>query len=181
MKELVFILGKSASGKSRVADMIDKNLRYEKVVPCTTRPKRKNELNGVDYYFIDEAVFGDKIAKDEFVYYSKYDTAEGAWYYGIERVELERHMYGVLVIEPDGFRALVEELDDHTTYKAFYIESDDRERYKRQIDRGDDIMEISLRAIRDNVAFMGIERDVFVVDGCKTVDETYRQIINGLL
>ena len=55
------ILGKSACGKSSVADMIDKYLRYDKLVLCTTRPKRAKEFNGMDYYFIDDSEFKAKI------------------------------------------------------------------------------------------------------------------------
>ena len=85
MKDLVMILGKSACGKSSVADMIDKYLRYDKLVLCTTRPKRAKEFNGIDYYFIDDSEFKAKIIKDDFIYYSQYDTSDGSWYYGLEK------------------------------------------------------------------------------------------------
>lgn len=181
MKDLVMILGKSACGKSSVADMIDKYLRYDKLVLCTTRPKRAKEFNGIDYYFIDDSEFKAKIIKDDFIYYSQYDTPDGSWYYGLEKAELDRHVYGVLVIEPDGARAIKERLGEFTKCKTIYIDSDDKERYIRQINRGDEIMEISLRAIRDNVAFMGIEREIdYTVTG-NTVSDIYREILKILL
>ena len=102
----------------------------------------------------------DYLIKDDFIYYSQYDTPDGSWYYGLEKAELDRHVYGVLVIEPDGARAIKERWGEFTKCKTICIDSNDKERYIRQINRGDEIMEISLRGISDNVAFMGIEREI---------------------
>ena len=47
-------------------------------VSATTRKKRENEKNGIDYYFISEKEFQEKIEKNEFVEWEKvYD-----YYYG---------------------------------------------------------------------------------------------------
>ena len=46
------IMGCTASGKDTVVNEVLKSYDdIAKVVPITTRPRRKNELNGVDYFF----------------------------------------------------------------------------------------------------------------------------------
>ena len=47
------ICGKSAAGKDTLTNRVSKKLKIPKVISCTTRPKRKNEIDGVDYKFIN--------------------------------------------------------------------------------------------------------------------------------
>jgi len=47
-------------------------------VSVTTRPKRKNETNGVEYFFVSEKEFEDKIANDEFIEWERFYD----YYYG---------------------------------------------------------------------------------------------------
>ena len=43
----------------------DKSLSLS--VSCTTRPRRKGEINKKDYFFISEAQFNDSLRKDKFI------------------------------------------------------------------------------------------------------------------
>ena len=56
MGKLFCIMGKSASGKDTIFRRLteDERLSLKKVVPYTTRPSRKGEENGRDYYFVSE-------------------------------------------------------------------------------------------------------------------------------
>jgi guanylate kinase len=55
-------------------------------VSATTRPKRANEIDGVDYYFLTEDEFKKKIENDEFIEWERiYD-----YYYGTPKSEIER-------------------------------------------------------------------------------------------
>jgi len=54
-------------------------------VSATTRKKRENEVNGVDYFFIDEEEFWEKINKKEFVEWEKFYD----YYYGTFRTFIE--------------------------------------------------------------------------------------------
>ena len=47
-------------------------------VSATTRPKRNSEINGIDYYFLSEKEFKEKIEKDEFVEWERFYD----YYYG---------------------------------------------------------------------------------------------------
>ena len=57
-------------------------------VSATTRKKRENEKNGVDYFFISEEEFQDKIKNKEFVEWEKvYD-----YYYGTFKSVIEENI-----------------------------------------------------------------------------------------
>ena len=57
MPEIVFIMGKSASGKDKIykALMEDESLNLSTVTLYTTRPMRVGETEGVEYHFVDDA------------------------------------------------------------------------------------------------------------------------------
>lgn len=79
---LIFVVSApSGAGKTTICREVLKilpDLRFS--VSCTTRPPRKGEKNGKDYYFISKEEFSGRIAKGEFV--------EWAENYG--------HLYGTL-------------------------------------------------------------------------------------
>ena len=56
MGKIFYIMGKSAVGKDRIYSVLrrDKELNLKNLLLYTTRPIRKGERDGVDYYFIDE-------------------------------------------------------------------------------------------------------------------------------
>jgi guanylate kinase len=57
-------------------------------VSATTRKKRKNERNGIDYFFISETEFEEKIKNNEFVEWEKvYD-----YYYGTFKSVIEENI-----------------------------------------------------------------------------------------
>jgi len=63
---ILIISGPSGSGKTTVCKKLlelDKNLFYS--VSITTRKKRENEVNGIDYIFISKEEFLEMIRKDE--------------------------------------------------------------------------------------------------------------------
>ena len=54
---------------------------------------------------------------------------------------------------------------------VFYVVCDDKTRYKRSIDRGDDIVEVALRSRSDTDCFNGIEDEVDrILLGTNTVE-----------
>jgi len=58
----------SGAGKTSISKMLltkDKSLSLS--VSCTTRPRRKGEINKKDYFFISEAQFNDSLRKNKFI------------------------------------------------------------------------------------------------------------------
>ncbi|NSW75620.1 MAG: guanylate kinase [Candidatus Atribacteria bacterium] len=87
MSGLLFVLsGPSGVGKSTIRKEVMKicqGLRYS--VSCTTRSPRANEVEGVDYYFVDLATFEAMRDQGEFVEWAKVHGN----YYGTPRRPLE--------------------------------------------------------------------------------------------
>ncbi|MFL7890792.1 MAG: guanylate kinase [Anaerolineales bacterium] len=68
---LVVISGPSGVGKDSVIKaMKERNLPFYFVVTATTRPKRENEIHGIDYFFISIEQFKSMIDNDELLEYA---------------------------------------------------------------------------------------------------------------
>lgn len=54
---LITLSGVTGTGKSFFKDAISKELNFRNLAVVTTRPKRKNEINGIDKEFVDNIKF----------------------------------------------------------------------------------------------------------------------------
>lgn len=103
-KGIILVLsGPSGVGKGTISGAIRSNhSNIELSVSATTRSPREGEIDGVHYYFIDQAKFDALVEANEFVeYVRKYNSS-----YGTLKTELNRIMNGghnvLLDIEPIG-------------------------------------------------------------------------------
>lgn len=126
----------SGAGKTTIVKSILKDIpQLAFSISATTRKKRENEREGVDYHFISEADFLRKIEEDEFVEWEKFYD----YYYGTPKgfiegkinngihVLLEVDVKGALSIKsiypeailiyiyPPSFEVLVERLKNRKT------------------------------------------------------------------
>ena len=91
MKEglLVVISSPSGGGKDSVIDALLKIIpNSSRLITSTTRPMRPGNKDGVDYYFIDEKKFKEKIKNNELVEYNIYSGN----YYGSEKKYLNKSL-----------------------------------------------------------------------------------------
>ena len=78
----------SGSGKTTlVRHLLLQNLPLGFSISATSRPSRGEEKDGVDYYFLSEEDFRQKIEEDAFIEYE--EVYEGA-FYGTLRSEVKR-------------------------------------------------------------------------------------------
>jgi len=68
-------------------------------ISATTRKKRKNEIDGKDYFFIDETEFENKVRNNEFIEWEKFYD----YYYGtlVEFIEDQLNNSKSVVLEVD--------------------------------------------------------------------------------
>lgn len=73
MSEKVIVLsGPSGSGKTTLAKkLLEKKSTLSFSVSATTRPARKNETNGKDYYFVNLHNFDQNISENKFIEYEE--------------------------------------------------------------------------------------------------------------
>ena len=67
MKNFIVISGSSGSGKTTLLELLSRDLNIEISVSFTTRKKRKYEIDGVHYNFIDEKKFQKMIQENLFL------------------------------------------------------------------------------------------------------------------
>lgn len=87
MKNFIVISAPSGTGKSTLCRKLQERIPdLDFSISCTTRPKRSNETDGHDYYFISRDVFEEKLADGAF---AEYEEVHGNFYYGTLKETLE--------------------------------------------------------------------------------------------
>jgi len=76
---LIVISGPSGVGKDAVLQrMKERDLPFHFVVTANTRPRRENEVHGVDYFFVSQEEFTRMIDQGELIEYARvYDDYKG--------------------------------------------------------------------------------------------------------
>lgn len=74
-------MGKTCSGKNAVVSELKKR-GWSQIVTYTSRPKRRGEKNGREYWYISEEDFSNKIKGGYFAEWKSYDVNGKTWYYG---------------------------------------------------------------------------------------------------
>lgn len=69
---IIAIVGKSGSGKTTLTKIANEKLGVKYVVSYTTRPKRNEEVDGVDHWFVDDTTMPDKDCMLAYTLYGGY-------------------------------------------------------------------------------------------------------------
>jgi guanylate kinase len=86
--KLVLFCGPSGSGKTTIVhSLLNAFPKMRFSISATTRPKRDNEVDGVDYYFLTPEQFREKIANNEFLEWEEVYTDR---YYGTLKADVQR-------------------------------------------------------------------------------------------
>ena len=170
---IIVLLGASGSGKSTLENEIATRFGYKKIVSHTTRHPRIGEINGKDYFFINNEKFEDMIRQGLFAEYDEYSQKR---IYGTLKTDYEKGNK-IVVLTPNGLRQLKKNCPNEKIFTVLVTASLGT-RVKRYIDRCgvdkfnyDDKNEISSRTDRDFGMFLGLEREVdMVVDNSEGSD-----------
>ena len=111
-KGLLFVLtGASSVGKKDIRDRLlgDGQLHLNYSISMTTRPKRGEEVDGRDYYFVNHEAFAQALRNRELLEYTEFD----GYYYGNSgknvMVEVEAQGVGQIKLQyPDALCVFVE-------------------------------------------------------------------------
>lgn len=175
MTKITCIFGKSGSGKNSIAKEILKLQpdRYTKVITCTTRPPREDEVNGVDYYFMTPEEFNNRemIEKTEF----------NNWWYGTDLFTFVDNKINIWVANPTGIKTL---LNLGIEMNIYYVDAPPKIRLLRALNReaNPDVEEIIRRFSADNLDFRADKlRDIIpfeVIENVGGISDCAKQIIS---
>ncbi len=101
MGKMVYLMGKSSSGKDTVyRHMLEwRAPALEKIVLYTTRPIRAGEVDGEEYYFTNDAGYRQMEAQGRVIEARAYHTYHGLWrYFTVDdgRIELGKKNYLII-------------------------------------------------------------------------------------
>ena len=100
MGKIVYIMGKSSSGKDTIFQKLKEALPEVKtIVLYTTRPIRVGEQDGVEYHFVKEETLKAFEEKGQIIELRAYNTVHGVWKYFTAddgQINLEKENYLVI-------------------------------------------------------------------------------------
>lgn len=173
---LLVISGKTASGKDTlIAGILQKYPDFKKVLTTTSRLPRKDEKNNVDYNFLSEAEFRQKIDQGDFLEYVKY----GGNFYGTEKSQINTEDNLIWKIDPSMAGKAKQVFPD---CKVIYIMVDNQVVLQRLRERGLSKEEIAKR-MQDDQKFFDLYHDKYdyIIENVSgKLDETMDKIVTIL-
>ncbi len=152
---LLVISGPSGVGKTTIVREVEKRLGAAFSVSATTRPRSPSEVDGRDYYFLDESEFTARLERGEFL---EHACVFGKYWYGTPREPVERLLdegrLVILDIDVQGARQVKEAMPE--AFTVFILPPNEEvllERLRNR--RRDDPQAIERRfaVARDEIAF----------------------------
>ncbi len=145
---LYVISGPSGVGKTSIIEGVMNKVRNVVFsVSCTTRPKRPNEVEGRDYFFVDERTFLDMVKKDEFL---EWAIVHGH-YYGTPRKfvedKIKSNVNVILDIDVQGAMTVMKKVRDAVF--VFIAPPSFDELKKRLLKRGTEKEEDMVKRLED--------------------------------
>ena len=184
-KKIFALLGYSSVGKDTILKQVLKDMDDVKpIISTTTRPMRKGETEGVEYYFIDDTEFfrrGTDFVEQR-IYHTKVKEngveKDATWRYGIERVELEKDDYLIVIVDSVGYKELKDYVGNGRIVPIF-ISAPQEELRARALARGDLEAEVDRRLKDDYERFMDFRvRTVYheVKNGEGRLEEAIKEV-----
>lgn len=155
---IIAIAGPSASGKDSLARSLTTYLQRQKywrritnsahlIVSDTTRPKRRNEHDGFDYFFIGTAEFLRRDAAHEYI--DTYVYGPQRWHYGTLKSQLKAEI-NIGVFSPSGIDGLYERCGDAYTVVPVLLDAPKLTRLWRSVKRDGRLTFEHLRRLRSD-------------------------------
>lgn len=142
------IMGHTGSGKTTLANELNEKFDIPVITTHTDRPMRDGEVDGVDYHFKEIG----EITSDKYVCIREFWTVyrDEPFVYGLLKEDIEKFKHCVIVVDPKGYKSLV---DMFPLVSGFVLDVPKETLKERLIARGDDINEFYRRYESDSKDF----------------------------
>ena len=154
MYKIIALIGEAGSGKDRLMQEILKvRPDFHEIISCTTRPKRENETEGVNYFYLTPEQFGERVLADEMLECTTFRD----WFYGTSYESVRSDCVNIGVFNPTGVESLIARSD--VDVKIFRVRARDKTRLLRQLNREEDpdVQEIVRRYSADWIDFAELD------------------------
>ncbi len=174
MSKRIILVGHAASGKDHARKEFQKH-GYTYQIGYTTRPPRKGEQHGIDYYFISEEEFQKMIDNNEMYEYVQFNN----WYYGTSKKQFFEEN-SVFIMTPSGINHIKKE--DINDCFIFYFDIPEDIRLERLKNRGDINDSITRRIDADRNDFSNFKLySIIINDPYFSIDSLLPHFIHYLI
>lgn len=205
---IIVLLGAGATGKDTTLNILKQ--KYSNLQTCvshTTRPPRATEIEGREYFFVDNAEFEAMYNNGEFIETRSYNVVrqnvakseEGwavddepnkeTWHYGMSEKEVTTKLdkgHIIMILDLQGLMELKDYYQNsETDIHAFYINVDEDTRIQRYLKRDNITLEMVQEMVRrieaDSRDFIGVENHATIINNPPTSEMGAYTIENYLI
>lgn len=138
MAKIFFVLGKSCSGKDTIFKKLkeDRELNLNTVTGYTTRPMREREINGMEYFFVNNEELEALKNQGKVIECRDYNTVYGVWsYFTVDdgQINLEKGNY-LYIGTLESYEQMVRYYGKEVVV-PIYVEVETGERLTRAVNR----------------------------------------------
>lgn len=167
MKKRIILAGKGGSGKDYLKDiLVNQGLSYS--VSHTTRPPRSGEVNGREYYFVNDSEFESMLEQEQFYENNSFN----GWKYGTSLFEFATK--NVFILTPSGIADL--EPEDRLESIIIYLDIDEKIRRERLSQRKD-ADDVERRILADKKDFSGFRDYDYILKSPDFTPENYWDLL----
>ena len=156
-KSRIILVGKAASGKDHLRKILEgRGFKYG--VSYTTRPPRSGEIDGKDYYFLEESEFQSLVEQGFFYEYISFN----GWLYGTSKDQWNQ-TDDIFIMTPSGIGKI--HAADRKHSFVIYIDIPQEIRRNRLMSRNDNNDSIERRLEADERDFLNFtDFDIKITD-----------------
>lgn len=165
--KLFCVVGKSCSGKSTILNDVLSKLDIPVLLSNTTRPKRDNEIDGVDYNFVDMSTFDEDYKLENILEYDcfRIDSLKQTWVYYTKKSDLLLPTTSqIKIVSPTGLSQLMSNKQLRDNIVSIYIDCPDKLRQKRYLTRAISPDNMNDRFSRDEKNFQHLFTDYIIIN-----------------
>lgn len=183
MGKIYCLIGRSSVGKDTIATELE-NRGFLKAVSFTTRPKRENEVDGIDYFFVANDKFDKMREVNKIIESRKYYSNNVLWQYGLADVSFNlSENDNVVVVDFMGYTELKRYFGEEVV-KSIYIYVDNywallMRSLKRQPNASkEQVEEICRRFLKDNEEMNeNVEKNCDLKINNENLEEALKEIL----
>lgn len=178
-KKIIFVVGKTSSGKDTVAKYIKEGYNIPMICSYTTRGMRDYEEDGVQHYFISKERMQEILDNEKVIAYVKFPKTEIEYCATLDSIKSDKVVY---IIDPNGIEwfknnGCVEDSD----FFSIYVDLPEDIILQRAKDRGDKIEDIETRLDSEREVFDNFKNSKgydYFIDNSGSYEELLEKVDN---